>query len=406
MGHKRLFLINHPDYARHILCDNQKNYRKGLGLSDAKPLLGEGLLTSEGDLWARQRRLLQAAYQGRQLEHYGRSMVDAAQAMLECWHEHAANDQEIDISQEMARLTISILGRTLFRDDLSDISEELRADLTILTRWAMARMAAVFKLPLSIPMPHNLQARRALVRLDRIVQKIVERHSRRGATGDGSLLSLLASENNESQQHPVSEKQIRDEVLTLLLAGHETTAATLTWTLYLLSQNPEAEARLHHELDEVLSGRRPAQSDLPCFRYEKMLIEETLRLYPPVWMLPRKAISDDQVGDYEIPANSDVLLSVYSLHRHPAFWERPEQFDPERFTPERIAGRPSCAYLPFGAGPRTCIGSRFGMMEVMLVLATIAQRYRLRLAPGTQVKPDPSLTLQPRFGLQMKLTER
>ena len=399
MGPKSLYLLNHPDYARHVLCDNETNYRKGLGLIEAKPLLGEGLLTSNGELWASQRRLLQVAFHNKRMEDFSTSMFNAAHATLERWHERASNEQVVDIAHEMVGLTINILGSTLFRIDFSETIEDLSRDLTLLTRWAMSRMTSISRLPMRVPTPKNLRARAALRRLESLVEKMIRQHE---DLGDESLLSLMTARQNGSS---LNEKQTRDEVMTLLLAGHETTAATLTWVWYLLSQHPEVERRLHAELDQVLEGRRPTLSDLPRLVYTKMVVSETLRLYPPVWLLPRKSINPDRLAHHTIPANSDVLVCVYTIHRHPQFWDDAERFDPQRFGPDKGAERDSGAYLPFGAGPRTCLGSRFGLMEVMLVVATIAQRFRLRLAGDQKIEPEASLTLHPRHGLPMRLQD-
>ncbi|HEX7330564.1 MAG TPA: cytochrome P450, partial [Pyrinomonadaceae bacterium] len=392
MGPKNLYLLNHPDYARHVLCDNEANYRKGLGLIEAKPLLGEGLLTSDGEMWASQRRLLQAAFHNKRMDDFSNSMVDAAQATLERWQERASNEV-VDIAHEMVRLTMSIVGSTLFRIDLSESVEDISRDLTLLTRWAMSRMTSIWKLPIHVPTPKNRRALAALGRLESIVEKMIRQHEH---AGNESLLSLMAAQD--------SEKTMRDEVMTLLLAGHETTAATLTWVWYLLSQHPEVERRLHAEVDEVLAGRRATLSDVPRLVYTRMIVSETLRLYPPVWLLPRKTKNPDCLDQHVIPRNSDVLVCVYTIHRHPRFWDEPERFDPERFAQDK--GRDSCAYLPFGAGPRTCVGSRFGLMEAVLMVAMIAQRFSLRLAGDRKVEPEASLTLHPRHGLPMTLHKR
>jgi cytochrome P450 len=260
-------------------------------------------------------------------------------------------------------------------------------------------------LPLSVPTPRNRRAQKALGRLDSMVSKMFRQHEQ--ASGEGNdLLSLLAAQGAENGDRLAHEKQMRDEVMTLLLAGHETTAATLAWTWYLLARHPEIERRLHSEVDEVLAGRAPTLADVPRLVYTRMIVDEVLRLYPPVWLLPRKAITDDLLGGYVIPAKSDVLVCVYTLHRHPDFWEDAEDFNPQRFAPEHDTPRRSSSYLPFGAGPRTCLGSRFGLMEVMLVVAVIAQRYSLKLSAEQRVEADASLTLHPRGGLAMRVNRR
>ena len=408
MGPKRLYLLNHPAYARHILTDNMANYRKGLGLADSEPLLGRGLLTSEGDLWASQRQLLQAVFQGKRMEDYSRAMVDATHAMLARWRSRLENSQaagqSFDIAHEMVGLTISILGATLFRRDFDEIAEDLSADLTVLTRWAMARMTSLWGLPISVPTPRNLRAQKSLRRLETVVGRMIRRARAAENNSADDLLSLLVAHHAENGA--AGEKQMRDEVMTLLLAGHETTAATLAWTWYLLAQHPEAARRLQNEVDETLGGARPTLADVPRLVYTRMVVEETLRLYPPVWLLPRKAIGDDRLGGYDIPAGADVLVCVYTIHRHPEFWDNADDFDPQRFAVETSAHRVSGSYLPFGAGLRTCLGSRFGLMEVILAVAVVAQHYSLKLAAEHRVEPEAALTLHPRNGLWMSLRQR
>jgi cytochrome P450 len=305
----------------------------------------------------------------------------------------------------MVSLTIKSLGSTLLRIDLTEMADGISRDLTVLTSWAMSRMTSLWKLPMSVPTPQNRRARAALDRLESIVERMIREHQCVDSAGNDSLLSLMAAQNFDSGGS-VKRKQMRDELMTLLLAGHETTAATLAWTWYLLAQHPEVERCLHAEVDHVLAGRRATLSDVPRLVYTRMIVSETLRLYPPVWLLPRKAINADRFAQHFIPANSDVLVCVYTIHRHPQFWDDAECFDPERFAPDSGSERDSCAYLPFGAGPRTCLGSRFGLMEVMLVVATIAQRFSLRLTNDQEVEPEASLTLHPRHGLPMSLHRR
>lgn len=403
MGPKRLYLLNHPAHAKHVLCDNVGNYRKGLGLKEAKPLLGDGLLTSHGELWTSQRRLLQAAFNNKRMDEFTDLMVDAAHSRVAQWEQRASSEEVLDVAREMVGLTLNILGSTLFRIDLSEMAGDISRDLTVLTRWSMLRMTSLWKLPMSVPTPRNRRARAALSRLETIVERMIREHQCVDKAGNDSLLSLMIDPNSDSS---AKRKQMRDELMTLLLAGHETTAATLAWTWYLLAQHPEVERRLHAEVDHVLGRRRAKLSDVPRLVYTKMVVSETLRLYPPVWLLPRKAINADRFNQNFIPANSDVLVSVYTIHRHPQFWDDAECFDPQRFAPDKDSERDSCAYLPFGAGPRTCLGSRFGLMEVMLTVATIAQRFSLRLAGNQEVEPEASLTLHPRHGLPMSLHRR
>jgi cytochrome P450 len=400
MGPKRLFLINHPDYARHVLCDRAANYEKGLGLAEAEPLLGKGLLTSEGGLWAAQRRLLQTAFHAGRIDEYCGTMVSAAAAHVEGW-QRTERAEPLDVAREMVHLTLDILGRTLFRVELKERAAEVSEDLATLTRWAMSQMASLLPIPLGAPTPRNLRVRSALRRLESLVAEMMSGRE----TGGGGLLSLLAAQRESNGERPADDRQMRDELMTLLLAGHETTAATLAWTWYELACNPEAASRVGAEVDEVLAGRPATAEDVPRLAYTRAVVDEVLRLYPPVWLLPRRAREDDVIDGYAIPARSDVLVCLYTLQRHPAFWDDPDAFDPSRFEPGRSAARHPGSYIPFGAGPRTCIGGRFGMAEVILVVATVAQRYRLELAPGARVEAQASLTLHP-SGLRMRPRRR
>lgn len=397
MGPRSLYLLSHPEYARHVLCDNHANYRKGLGLSEAEPLLGRGLLTSEGELWAGQRKLLQAAFHKELLAGYAEVVVAAALRASERFRARAESGRPLDMAREMVRLTLDVLGTALFRFDLNAAADRISEDLSTLSNWAMGRMASLFAPPLAVPTPANLRARAALRRLERLASEMLSEGRRRG--GGKDILSLLLASST-------SERQARDEVMTTLLAGHETTAAALTWAWYLLSRHPQVEHRFQAELDETLSGRTAALTDVPRLTYLTMLISEVLRLYPPVWLLPRKALEDDRIGPYRVPAGSDVLLSVYSVHRHPDFWESPERFEPERFEARRSAGRAPWAYIPFGGGPRTCLGSRFGVMEAALVLAVLGQTYRFEMESDFPVRPQAQLTLRPHGGLRMRPVRR
>ncbi len=397
MGPRHLFLLNHPDYFHHVLHRNAKNYRKGLGLTHAAPLFGQGLLTSDGDLWTKERRLLRQAFHRDRLESHAEEMVAASEEMLERWQDEAAAGNPIDVSREMARLTLDILGRTVLGVDLSAKADTLIAHFEVMSRWAMDQMASLLEIPLRFPTPANLRARRSLQKLDELVgEMIAERRQQPIANSD--VLDLLLSSDP-----PLDEKLIRDEIMTLLVAGHETGAAVLSWMWHLLAQRPEVRRRLDDELAEVLGGRPPTMADIPRLETTRAVIEETMRLYPPVWLLPRRAVDEDEIGGYPVPAGSDVLLSVYSLHRHPEFWEAPEEFRPERFAPE--AAR-SAAYLPFGGGPRACLGRFFGQLEITLVAATVAQEIALESLPGHSVEAEPLLTLSPRHGLPMQPLRR
>jgi cytochrome P450 len=398
------YMIFHPHDVKHVLQENHLNYSKDTYLIHfLRPLLGQGLFTNDGQSWLHQRRLMQPAFHRKQLATFGALMTDATGSMLEHWQDAATRDQPLDVSTEMMRLTLRVVGQALFSIDLSNeadtVGQAFTALMTPFTDYIYNPLP-----PLGFPTPRNLRIQQSIRTLDGVVQDIIT--ERRQGDHKGDLLSMLLLARDEETGEGMNDRQVRDEVMTLLLAGHETTSNALSWTWYLLSQHPDAESRLHTELEQVLGGRIPAVEDLPRLPYTRMVLEEALRLYPPAVGFNRKALAEDEVGGYVVPANTLIWLSPYTTHRHPDFWENPEVFDPERFSPERSAGRPHFAHFPFGGGPRLCIGSNFAMMEAQLILATIAQRYQLRLLPGHQVEPQVLLTMRPRNGLPMTLLER
>ncbi len=396
------YLVFHPDQIKHILQDNHRNYTKDIFTLNAfKAFVGNGLVTNDGDSWLHQRRLMQPAFHRKRLAAFGTLITGTTIEMLERWQGFAEQGQPLDIAVEMMRLTLRIVGQSLFTIDLSNETETVGRAVTTLSKLVLDYMSAPFP-PLWIPTPRNRHITSALRTLDTVVQDIITAR-RQQHTESGDLLSLLLSARDEETGAGMSDKQVRDEVMTLLFAGHETTSNLLAWTWYVLAQHPEVEQRLHAELDAALAGQRPSVEHLTNLPYSRIVLEETLRLYPPAWSLARKARAGDCLGGYAIPAKSVILMIPYVTHRHPAFWEEPERFDPERFTPERAAARPRYAYFPFGGGPRQCIGNNFALMEAHLILATVAQRYHLHLVPGHAVEPETLLTLRPRYGLPMTL---
>ncbi len=398
MGPKRLFLLSHPDHFRQVLCDNPGNYTKGVGLVEARPLLGEGLLTSEGELAATQRRRLQAAFSGPRLKAIGNEMSAAVQRRLDSWDRPSREGEPVDFALEMVTLALDVLESTLLRGDLVSHAHEIHQDLTVLTRWAMERMTALFATPTWWPTSANRRARRALGRLERLVESVVEARAHAPEDEDDLLSILLDPEQG------LDARQIRDEILTFLLAGHETTAAALAWACHLLSRHPEIQERLHEEVESVLGGRTPEMADFPHLRFTKAVFDETIRLYPPVWMIPRRSVDDDEIGGFHIPGRSDVLLCAYTLHRHPELWSDPDTFDPDRFLAEDRP--PPGAFLPFGAGSRSCLGSRFSTLEAVLTLAGLAQRFRLEPRAGATIEAEASLTLRPLGALPLRVVGR
>lgn len=396
------YLVYHPDDVKRVLQENHFNYNKDVFTYHIlRPALGAGLFTNDGDSWLHQRRLMQPAFHHKRLANYLTLMTDSANSLLDRWEAHLQANEPLDVSEEMMGLALGIVGQALFSIDLAHETSAVGQAVTTLVKLLGDYVYAPFP-PLGVPTPRNRHMQAAIHELDVVVSSIIKERRADGAdTGD--LLSMLLQARDEQTGEGMSDQQVRDEVMTLLLAGHETTANALTWTWYLLSQHAEAEDCLHAELVTVLGGAEPTLERLPQLSYTAMVVQEALRLYPPIWVLSRKALADDELGGYHIPQGSMVILSPYATHRHPAFWEQPEVFDPERFTPEHVAARPHFAHFPFGGGPRQCIGASFALMEMQAVLATVAQRFRLRLAPGALVSPEAKITLRPRYGMPMTL---
>ena len=392
-----VYLLNHPDHVRDVLVTHHARFKKGRALQRAKRLLGEGLLTSEGEFWRRQRRLAQPAFHRQRVNSYAGTMVEHAEKTSARWRD----GETLDVAAEMMRLTLAVVGKTLFDADVESDADEVGAALSEVMSLFGYLMLPFSELLEKLPLPPRRRFERARARLDAVIYRIIEERRREGRDRGDLLSTLLHAVDEEGDRTGMTDEQLRDEVMTLFLAGHETTANALAWTWYLLSQNPEAEARLHAELEEVLSGRPPTAEDLPRLRYTEMVLAEAMRLYPPAWILGRRALEAYEVGGYNIPRGSLVILSPYVMHRDPRFYPEPERFDPERWTPEARAARPQFSYFPFGGGPRRCIGEGFAWMEMVLVVATLAQRWRLRLAPGQRIEPQTGVTLRPRRGVLM-----
>jgi len=395
-------LLYHPDHIKHVLQDNNRNYWKGNLIGRVKPLIGEGLFTSEGDFWRRQRRLAQPAFHRQRIEGFATLMSAAGSRMLDGWERAAARGTPIDLMEQTSRVTLSIVGQALFGIDLVDAAAGVgRAMLTAL-QFMSEEAFSLFPSMLLLPTPRNLRFRRARAELDRVVLDIIDRRRRNGM-GESDLLGMMMAARDPETGEAMSDRQLRDETMTFVLAGHETTAVTLAWACLLLAQHPAIADRLRAEVASVLGASAPALADLPRLPLTRRVIDETLRLYPPVSVISRDTFGPDEIGGYKIPANSGVMMSPYVTHRHPDCWDDPERFDPERFLPERSAERPRFAYFPFGGGPRLCIGNEFALMEAQILLAMIMQRYRVEVAPGHTVQHEIRVTLRPRQPMRMLL---
>jgi cytochrome P450 len=396
IGPKTLYFFNRPDLAKHVLADNSANYHKGIGLVQARRALGDGLLTSEGELWREQRKVVQPAFQSRRIAASAGAVAEEAAALVARLRTHVGAGP-IELVPQLTELTLGVLGRTLLETDLSGHAT-IGPSFEAVQDQAMFEMVTMGAVPEWVPLPRQRRFRAARRRLAGVVNDLVAARRERDTDGSDVLSRLIASTDREADRGR-AERRLRDELVTLLLAGHETTASTLGWTFYLLDRHPEVCDALRAEVRQVLGDRLPEHADLPRLRYTTMVVEEAMRLYPPVWILTRTALADDDVGGHRVPAGADVVICPYTLHRHPDFWERPELFDPDRFSPAGGAGRPRYAYLPFGAGPRFCVGSHLGMMEAVFVTALVVRELRLAVAAAGTAVAEPMLSLRLRGGL-------
>jgi cytochrome P450 len=400
VGNERIYLFNHPDLIRDVLVTNQKNFTKSRALQRAKLLLGEGLLTSEGEFHLRQRRLAQPAFHRDRVNGYGRVMAEYSERTSSRWH----HNQQLDMHEEMMKLTLAIVARTLFSADVENEATEIGDALT--DAFAAFNIAT---LPFSeilekLPLPHVRRFEAARDRLDATIYRIIGER-RNSARDHGDLLSmLLMAQDTEGDGGTMTNTQLRDEAMTIFLAGHETTANALSWTWYLLSRHPEVERRFHEEIDAL--GRTPQPEDLQKLTYTRMIVAESMRLYPPAWAIGRRAIDDFEAGGFEIPARSMVLMSQYITHRDSRFFPDPERFDPDRWKPEVAALRPKFSYFPFGGGTRVCIGEQFAWMEGVLVLAAIGRSWRASYTSNQPPEVEPRITLRPKGGMTMKVERR
>lgn len=396
-----VYVLNNPDYIESVLVAQNRHFIKSEGVRQLKGLLGNGLLTSEGDFWRRQRRLSQPAFHHQRIAAYGDVMVDLTRQMLDRWRAGETRD----LHKEMMRLTLAIAAKTLFSAEVDGDAAVVDTVFAEIVQYLNDRLSSLaYLLPESLPLPQNIRYRRAVRQLDEVVYRII---NQRRASGEdrGDLLSMLLQAQDEDGSQ-MTDKQLRDEVMTLFLAGHETTAVLLSWTGYLLSQHPAVEQKLADEVEAVLGGRAPTVADLPQLRYAEWVIQETLRLYPPAWLLGREPLQDCEFGGFRVPKGSILLMSPWVMHRDARYFENPAAFNPDRWANGLAKTLPRFAYFPFGGGPRLCIGNQFAMMEAVLVLVSIIQRYRLNLAPGQQVIPQPLVTLRPGSDIKMQLSRR
>ncbi len=404
IGPKTLYFFNHPELAKHVLADNAANYHKGIGLVQAKRALGDGLLTSEGDLWHKQRRTIAPTFQRKRVAEQATVVTEEAHALIGRLRAGIGHGP-VGLTDELTTFTLGVLGRTLLDAQLSTF-DSIGQSFEAVQDQAMFEMVTLSMVPLWAPLPKQRRFRKARRALEDVVRALVaERDGRPGGSAGEDVLSTLIVSTRAEADPEVGRVRLRDELVTLLLAGHETTASTLSWTTHLVGQHPEVAARLREESLRVLGDRDPEFEDLHKLSYTTQVVQEAMRLYPPVWILPRLSLAEDNVGGYHVPANVDVVVCPYTMHRHPEFWTNPTVFDPDRFHPTNAANRSRYAYIPFGAGPRFCVGNSLGMMEAVFVTAMLARELRLITKPGFEVVPEPMLSLRVRGGLPMTVHE-
>jgi len=395
----RILLINHPDHIEDVLVNHPRKFIKGRVLQANKRVFGRGLLTSEGDFWLRQRRLAQPAFHRARIAGYASTMVEYTERLLHQWQD----GEERDIHKEMMRLTLQIVGKTLFDADVERDAQDIGKSMELLLELG-ADFRRTLLIPQWLPTPTNIRLERAIRQIEKVLYRMIaeKRSSGRDA---GDLLSMLLAAQDEDGSR-MTDKQLRDEAITLFLAGHETTANTLSWTWWLLAQNPAVEAKLHAELRTVLAGRAPSLDDLPKLIYTNHIITESMRLYPPAWGTARTAIEDHEIAGYAVPKGSGVSFAQWTVHRDARWYDAPDEFRPERWEGDLLKRIPRFAYFPFGGGPRQCIGNTFALMETALILATIARQFRFRLVEGHPVVPLASITLRPRHGIRVVMESR
>lgn len=395
----QVYLLHHPEHIEYVLRGEPHNFMKDELTRRLANVLGQGLLTSEGDFWRRQRRLAQPAFQPSHIGHYGSVMTSYTERMVQDWQDGETRDMHRDMMQ----LTLAIAAKTFFDADLARDAHGVRTALEAVMDFDMGFSSWLFPYKWD-PTPAAFRFRRAVGVLDQIMYQIIQQHRERAHTTEDLLSRLLAARNEEGSQ--MTDRQLRDEVMTLLLAGHETTALTLFYCCYLLAQHPHAENALLAEWDLVLAGRLPTAADVPHLPYTTWVVRESMRLYPPAWGIGREAVTDCIIGGYHVPKGTQLYLNQWVVHRDPRWFDEPEVFKPERWDNDLLRRLPRGAYFPFGDGPRICIGNHFAMMEAILVLATLGQRYRLTLASDEPLTLVPSVTLRPKYGVTMVVHKR
>ncbi|WNC15837.1 cytochrome P450 [Brevibacillus brevis] len=402
-GPKRhVYLLTNPDHIKEVLVSKQAHFRKGKGLQVARAVVGDGILTSEGEKHMRQRRLMQPAFHRERIAAYGGAMVRQGVELMREW-----KDGEVrDIHHDMMKVTLAIITETMFGRSVKEGADEIGHAIDIGLRYVANKASSFIDVPLSVPTRSNREFLESNETLDKTIYALIEERRSSGQTGN-DLLGMLLAARDEDDGKGMTDEQVRDEVMTIFVAGHETTANTMSWIFYLLATHPEAEQKLHDELFSVLGDNLPTVEDIPQLTYTNLIVQETLRLYPAAWTINREVVEPVEIGGHMYQPGDTLMMSQYVMHRDARFYEEPDSFRPERFAGDLLKRIPAYAYFPFGGGPRICIGNNFALMEAALLLATIAQRYRMRLtSPDQVVEPEPLVTLRPKNGLPMRLEKR
>jgi cytochrome P450 len=401
---KRIALVSNPEYAKYILLDNNKNYTKSLAYNLLQILLGKGLLTSEGDFWKKQRRLIQPAFHRKKLEELTAMMVARAEQTADKFEIYASDSRHFDIVPEMTALTLDVISKAIFSSGVEEKADMVGKQISLLNQYTIEKLTHPLRLPFFVPTPFNLKERKAINLLNEVVYDIISARKKEGVSKD-DLLSMLIDARDEDTGETMSDQQLRDELMTIFVAGNETSSMALSWTLYLLSQNPDAEAKILAEID----SRREHDvnyNTINEYVYVKQVIEESMRMYPPVWSVGRRTIDEDEIGGYRILKHTNILIPIIWFHHSPKYWQEPHLFRPERFEPEKRNNINRYVYFPFGGGPRLCIGNNFAMLEMQIILVALYRRFRFRLQENFKVVAEPLVTLRAKNGIVMKAVKR
>ena len=407
LGALNIVMLNHPDYAQYIMRDNFRNYEKGGEMWAAvRTLVGNGLVTAEGELWRRQRRMMQPQFHRQHLSSLTNHMIEAIEDGMNDWDSVAASGEPFNIAQAYNKITMKVIVRTMFGGGLTSAeAEEMGNQVNFALTYLLQDMVTG-KLPDWMPVPGRKKYQEAVAYIDKYIYSLIEKRRREPDNDNADLLTMMLNLVDDETGEQMSDKQLRDEAITIFLAGYETTSIAMTWASYMMTQKPEVAQKLMEHVDTVLEGRMAKFEDLMQLTYPRMVMEEATRMYPPAYWLPRTAVEDDVIGGYQIKAGQMVAATMLTIHRHPDFWENPDEFDPERFTPDKVKGRHPQAWMPFGAGQRYCIGKDFALMEGALILTRLAQRYSVSDVSDRQPKPSLSTTLSTKDGVWLKLANR